>query len=199
MSYSKIILNSDIKLSWPYPRTEGEVLSDINNVISSNDIYTITLPPANTVETGTSLLFNNVGQKDFTLLYNDGTPLTNVIIPGEVIQIYLTENLTSKGIWQVIPFGGGSSGIVSFSTESQNNSLQITNSTVTPPTGNIIFKIADSLNNLNNLATQVQNGFLVITGNTPLSYVTRKIGGGSNITLQSGDGVSGDEIGRAHV
>ena len=52
---------------------------------SENDAYTITLPPANTVETGTSLLFNNVGQKDFTLLYNDGTPLTNVIIPGEVI------------------------------------------------------------------------------------------------------------------
>lgn len=106
MSYSKIILNSDIKLSWPYPRTEGEIASDINDVSSSNDAHTITLPPANTVETGTSLLFNNVGQKDFTLLYNDGTPLTNVIIPGEVIQIYLTENLTSAGVWQVIPFGG---------------------------------------------------------------------------------------------
>lgn len=194
MSYSKIILDSDIKLSWPYPRTEGEIASDINDVISENDAYTITLPPANTVETGTSLLFNNVGQKDFTLLYNDGTPLTNVIIPGEVIQIYLTENLTSTGVWQVIPFGGGSSGIVSFSTESQNNSLQITNSTVTPPTGNIIFKIADSLNNLNNLATQVQNGFLVITGNTPLSFVTRKIGGGSNINVQSGDGETNDVI-----
>ena len=194
MSYSKIILDSDIKLSWPYPRTEGEIASDINNVISENDAYTITLPPANTVETGTSLLFNNVGQKDFTLLYNDGTPLTNVIIPGEVILIYLTENLTSTGVWQVIPFGGGSSGIVSFSTESLNNSLQITNSTITPPTGNIIFKIADSLNNLNNLATQVQNGFLVITGNTPLSFVTRKIGGGSNINVQSGDGETNDVI-----
>ena len=44
MSYSKIILDSDIKLSWPYPRTEGEIASDINNVISENDAYTITLP-----------------------------------------------------------------------------------------------------------------------------------------------------------
>ena len=72
--------------------------------------------------------------------------------------------------------------------------MLITNSTVTPPTGNIIFKIADSLNNLNNLATQVQNGFLVITGNTPLSFVTRKIGGGSNINVQSGDGETNDVI-----
>jgi hypothetical protein len=194
MSYSKIILNSDIKLSWPYPRTEGEIASDINNVISESDTYTITLPPANTVETGTSLLFNNVGSCDFTLLDNAGNPIGTVLVPGEVRQIYLTENLTVAGSWNVIPFGGGTSGIITFSAESDNNSLNITNSTVTPPTGNIIFKIADSLNNLNNLATQVQNGFLVITGNTPLSFVTRKIGGGTNINVQSGDGETNDVI-----
>lgn len=194
MSYSKIILNSDIKLSWPYPRTEGEIISDINNVIAESDTYTITLPPANTVETGTSLLFNNVGTNSFIILDNDGQPIMNVFESGEIIQIYLTENLTSKGVWQVIPFGNGTNGIVSFSTESLNNSLQITNSTVTPSTGNIIFKVADSLNNLNNLTTQVQNGFLVITGNTPLSYVSRKIGGGTNIDVQNGDGFTSDVI-----
>jgi hypothetical protein len=194
MSYSKIILNSNIKLSWPYPRTEGEIARDINDVSSESDTYTITLPPANTVETGTSLLFNNVGSYDFTLLDNAGKPTGTVIVPGEVRQIYLTENLTVAGSWNVIPFGGGTSGVITFSTESLNNSLSITNSTVTPPTGNIIFKVADSLNNLNNLATQVQNGFLVITGNTPLSYVTRKIGGGSNINVQSGDGETNDVI-----
>lgn len=152
------------------------------------------MPPANTVETGTSLLFNNVGSCDFTLLDNAGNPIGTVLVPGEVRQIYLTENLTVAGSWNVIPFGGGTSGIITFSAESDNNSLNITNSTVTPPTGNIIFKIADSLNNLNNLATQVQNGFLVITGNTPLSYVTRKIGGGTNINVQSGDGETNDVI-----
>ena len=107
MSYSKIILNSDIKLSWPYPRTEGEIASDINNVISENDAYTITLPPANTVETGTSLLFNNVGSYDFTLLDNAGIPIGTVLIPGEVRLVYLTENVTAAGVWNVIPFGGG--------------------------------------------------------------------------------------------
>ena len=63
MSYSKIILNSDIKLSWPYPRTEGEIASDINNVISENDAYTITLPPANAVETGTACCLIMSGKK----------------------------------------------------------------------------------------------------------------------------------------
>lgn len=194
MSYSKIILNSDIKLSWPYPRTEGEIASDINDVISENDAYTITLPPANTTETGTSLLFNNIGSYDFTILSNDGEPIGTVMIPGEVRQIYITENLTAGGVWGVIPFGGGTSGIITFSAETLNNSLNITNSTITPPSGNIKFAVSDSLNNLNNLTTQVQNGFLVITGNTPLSYVTRKIGGGTNINVQSGDGETNDVI-----
>jgi hypothetical protein len=194
MSYSEIILNSDIKLSWPYPRTEGEIVSDINDVTSENDIYTITLPPANTVAAGTSLLFNNVGSYDFTILYNDGTPLTNVIRPGEVNSIYLTDNTTTKGIWRVIPFGSGTNGIITLSVESQNNSLNIINSTITPPSGNMKFAVSDSLNNLNNLTTQVQNGFLVITGNTPLSFITRKIGNGTNINVQNGDGVANDVI-----
>ena len=194
MSYSKITLNSDIKLSWSYPRTEGEIVSNINDVISENDAYTITLPPSNTTETGTSLLFNNIGSYDFTILSNDGEPIGTVMIPGEVRLIYLTENLTADGVWNVIPFGGGTSGIITFSAETLNNSLNITNSTITPPSGNIKFAISDSLNNLNNLATQVQNGFLVITGNTPLSYVTRKIGGGTNINVQSGDGETNDVI-----
>lgn len=194
MSYSKITLNSDIKLSWSYPRTEGEIASDINDVISENDSYTVTLPPANTTETGTSLLFNNIGSYDFTVLSNDGEPIGTVMTPGEVRQIYLTENLTAAGVWNVIPFGGGTSGIITFSAETLNNSLNISNSTVTPPSGNIKFAVSDSLNNLNNLATQVQNGFLVITGNTPLSYVSRKIGGGSNINVQSGDGETNDVI-----
>lgn len=194
MSYSKIILSSDIKLSWPYPRTEGEIASDINDVNSSNNAYTITLPPANTVETGTSLLFNNIGNYDFTIVNNAGDPVGTIIIAGEIRQIYLTDNSTNAGVWNVIPFGGGTSGITTFSTESENNSLNITNSTITPPSGNIKFAISDSLNNLNNLTTQAQNGFLVITGNTPLSYVSRKIGGGSNVNVQSGDGVTSDVI-----
>jgi len=194
MSYSKIILDSDIKLSWPYPRTEGDIVSDINDVSSSNDAYTITLPPANTVETGTSLLFNNIGSYDFTILNNAGSPIGTIIVPGEIRQIYLIDSASSAGVWRVIPFGGGTSGIITFSAESENNALNITNSTITPPSGNMKFAVSESLNNLNNLTTQVQNGFLVITGNTPLSFLTRKIGGGTNINVQSGDGQTNDVI-----
>jgi len=194
MSYSKITLNSDVILSWSYPRTDGEIVSDINDVSSGSDSYTITLPPSNTVQTGTTMLFNNIGSYDFTILDNAGAPVGTVMVAGEVRQIYLTDSSTAAGVWNVIPFGGGTSGIITFSTESLNNSLSITNSTITPPSGNISFNISDSLNNLNNLTTQVQNGFLVINANTPLSFITRTIGGGTNIDVQNGDGETNDVI-----
>ena len=196
MSYSKIILDRDIKLSWAYPFTGGQIVSDFNDIEPIRDGYTITLPPANVVETGTNFLFNNVGINDFVLLDNAGIPLPiSSIAGGEIRQLYLTDSSTTAGLWQVIPFGGGSSGLVSFSVESLNQSLSVKPGTIFPPSNlNIQFAISDSLNNLNNLTTQVQNGFLVITGNTPLSYVTRKIGGGSNINVQSGDGETNDVI-----
>lgn len=196
MSYSKIILDRDIVLSWSYPRTEGQIVSDFNDIEPIQDGYTITLPPANVVETGTTFLFNNVGTDDFILLDNAGIPLPiSSIAGGEIRQLYLTDSSTAAGLWQVIPFGGGSSGLVSFSTESLNQSLSVKPGTIIPPNNlNIQFAISDSLNNLNNLTTQVQNGFLVINGNTPLSFVTRKIGGGTNINVQSGDGETNDVI-----
>lgn len=196
MSYSKIILNSDIKLSWAYPFTGGTIINDFNDIQPTESGYTLALPPANVVSTGTNFVINNVGIEDFVLLDNDGTPLPiSSIAGGEIRQLYLTENLTSAGAWQVIPFGEGTSGLVAFSVESLNNSLSATPGTIIPPDNlNIQFAVSDSLNNLNNLTTQVQNGFLVITGNTPLSFVTRKIGGGSNINVQSGDGETNDVI-----
>ena len=135
-----------------------------------------------------------MGSYDFTIVNNDGVPVGTTMIAGEVRQIYLIDSSTSGGTWRVIPFGGGTSGIITFSAESENNALTIKNSTITPPSGNMKFAVSESLNNLNNLTTQVQNGFLVVTGNTPLSYLTRKIGGGTNINVQSGDGETNDVI-----
>jgi hypothetical protein len=196
MSYSKIILNRDIKLSWAYPFTGGEIINDFNDIEPTESNYTLSLPPANVVSTGTNFVINNVGIDDFVLLDNDGIPLPiSSIAGGEIRQLYLTDSSTAAGLWQVIPFGGGTSGLVSFSVESLNQSLSVKPGTIIPPSNlNIQFAVSDSLNNLNNLTTQVQNGFLVITGNTPLSYVSRKIGGGTNIDVQSGDGATNDVI-----
>ena len=192
MSYSQIILDTNIILSWPYPVTSGIIVSDINDIISNNDANTITLPSSLVVPTGTTLLFNNVGFHDFTILYSDGSPLTNIMTPGEINQLYLVDSSTAKGVWRVIPFGGGTSGITTFSTESSNDALAITNATVIPPTGNITFTVADTLNNLNNLASQVSSGFLMVNQTTPsLTFATYALGNGANIEIDNPDGQGG--------
>jgi hypothetical protein len=195
MSYSQINLNKDIILSWAYPQTGEIIVSNYNNVISNNDANTITLPSSLVVTTGTTLLFNNVGFNDFIILNNEGVPVTTAMTPGEINLLYLTDISTAGGIWDVIPFGGGTNGIVTFSTESVNNALSITNSTVTPPTGNIIFQIADSLNNLNNLTSQVNSGFLMVNDTTPsLTFNTYSLIGGLNIGILNSNGQGGAPI-----
>lgn len=194
MSYSKIILDGDITLSWSYPVTTDYIAGDINDVISNNSSYTITLPSAQSIAVGTSMLFNNVGNEDFTILLNDGTPLSNAIISGEINQIYLVDSSMPAGTWRLIPFGGGSSGIINLSASSSNDALLINHGTVIPPSGNIEFSIAESLSNFNDLTTQVQNGFTVITANNPMEFTSRVLDGGENIELSNADGVGGDPI-----
>ena len=139
MSYSLINLTSDVTLSWPYPFTGGVVVSNKNNIISDNDLRTMTLPSSKLVTVGTSLLFNNVGFHDFTLLDNSGAPIGNIILPSEIREIYLTDTSTDAGIWCMIPFGEGSSAISVISATSSNNSINITPGTITAPSGNFDF------------------------------------------------------------
>ena len=186
MTYSLIIANENIVLSWNYPFTGGIIVSDINDIESTKDTITITLPNATQVVTGTTILFNNTGSYDFTVLVNDGkTPLFNVVRPGEVNQLYLINNNTPNGEWRVIPFGGGVSAISSLSFKTENDSLKIDNATVTPPKGNVVFTVADSLNNINALTDQVQPGTLRILKNTPsLTFETYNLTGENNIKIE---------------
>jgi hypothetical protein len=184
MSYSLIILDENKKLSWTYPFTGGVIVSDINDVNPTMDGFTLTLPPANVVPVGTSILVNNVGIYDFTILKNDGSPLTNLIITEEVNQIYLINSDTAAGIWRVIPFGGGFLPITAISTISSNNSVNITPGTITPPGGTFDFTLSDTLENINLLAS---TGFLARTDST--TWKTRALLSGNNISVSNGDGV----------
>ena len=102
MSYQLINLDSNIALSWAYPFTGGVVVANINDVSASADGYTLTLPPANLVPTGTTLLFNNIGFHHFIILDNIGLPITgSTIAPGGIIQIYLTSStLDCYSFWR---------------------------------------------------------------------------------------------------
>lgn len=189
-TYTKIELNEDITLSWYSPQTSDYIVSDFNDVISNNDSRTMRLPDATLTNTGQSMVFNNVGSYDFTLLTFDGQPFNNVIRPGEVVQLYLFDNADQNGKWRIIPFGGGISAISALSFESKNKSLDITNSTITPPGGNVEFSISESLDNLNSLTGQTTPGNLrVINNDVNLVFATFNYTTDGNITIDS-DNVS---------
>jgi hypothetical protein len=190
MSYQKLILNTDIILSWDFPQVSNTVIQDFNDVESNNDARTITLPNALNRELGVGYIFANVGFNDFVILNNEGFPIQNAISPGQIFEILLIDNTSQAGVWRTIPYGEGVLGITALSFESKNTSLSIAPGTVTPPVGNLVFEISESLDNLNSLSNTISKGFLIIEDTNPLQYSTASLQNNDlNIIIENADGV----------
>ena len=195
MSYQKLALNTDIVLSWDFPQLSNYVIQDFNDVESNNDARTITLPNALGRAMGVGYKFTNVGFNDFVILDSTGSPIQNAISPGQIFEIYLRDNTTNAGIWRTVAYGGGVVGITALSTESKNASLTVTPGSVTPPTGNLVFEISKSLDNLNELSNTISKGFLIIKSTNPLEYSTTTLqNNDQNIIIANADGVSANPV-----
>lgn len=110
VSYSPITLDDNINLVWPLERQTDQLYVASNIIdVDAEAGHTITMPSAKLVGNGQSILFNNVGLNTFTVLDFDGSP---IISPASGIawQVYLTDNSTDAGVWQVTQFGAGTSG-----------------------------------------------------------------------------------------
>jgi len=190
MSYQKIILNTDIILSWDFPQLSNTVIQDFNEVESNDDARTITLPNASGRALGVGYKFTNVGFNDFVILNNAGTPIQNAISPGQIFEIFLIDNTNESGAWRTVPYGGGVVGITALSFESKNTSLSIAPGSVTPPSGNLVFEVSKSLDNLNELSNTISKGFLIIKDTNPLQYSIASLQNNDlNITITNADGV----------
>lgn len=191
MSYQKIILDTNITLSWDFPLIPNTtVIQDFNDIESNNDARTITLPNALNRPQGIGYKFTNVGFNDFVILDSTGSPIQNAISPGQIFEIFLSDNTTEAGVWRTIAYGGGVVGINALSFESKNTSLSIAPSSVTPPAANLVFEVSESLNNLNKLSNTIGKGLLVIKDTNPLQYSIASIQNTDlNVTITNGDGV----------
>lgn len=190
-SYQLLNLTANIVLSWPSSFGSGSVVCDINDVNTNAGGRTITMPNATLVPNGTSAIFNNISGNSFTILANDGVTSIVTIATGIVYEIYIYDNSTANGLWRVTASGGGASSITTFTAQSTDNSITITNGTVTPPSGTINFKLPTSLSNLNAVNA---TGFPVITANAPNTWATRDIIAGDNILITNGDGVATNPV-----
>lgn len=197
MSYAPINLTQPItKLSWPYPAIADLItVADINNVEADDDGFQLRLPAANNVGTGTTILFNNVGQTDFILQDVNGinlsTPSGNgIVASGEIVSIYLTNNSIVTGEWTVIPFGGGATAITNIGFRSPKSTIDITPAQITAPGGIVDIDVGTGLQSL---LTDVQsNGILVVQEFAPLTFAisTLQAGPTNNLIVNNGNGGS---------
>jgi hypothetical protein len=109
ISYSSVALTASITLSWPEETsTNVNLATRIMDVTPSAGSFNITLPDANKSGTGNTILFNNKGSYTFTVL-NAGGSQVGTIASGQLWQVYLTDNTTTNGAWQLLQYGATTS------------------------------------------------------------------------------------------
>ena len=111
VSYSRIILTTDLQLEWPINGTTTDDaaarIMEVSTASSANELW---MPPANQSSVGNDALIRNVGA--VSLLVKDYTGLNTIVTvaAGEAQYIYITTNATTAGTWGIIAYGIGSSG-----------------------------------------------------------------------------------------
>jgi hypothetical protein len=109
ISYSAVALTTSITLSWPEETsTNVNLATRIMDVTPSAGSFNITLPDADKSGTGNTILFNNKGSYTFTVLNAGGTQV-GTIASGQLWQVYLTDNTTANGAWQLLQYGATTS------------------------------------------------------------------------------------------
>jgi hypothetical protein len=104
VSYFDLALNADAILEWPMESNTGVNPAARIIDITPSGTYAVFLPPADETGVGQTILFNNLGPQSVTIRSNTGATLISMG-QGEQWQIYLTDNTTVSGTWEVFRYG----------------------------------------------------------------------------------------------
>jgi len=100
----ELALDDDVTLEWPLEAATGaNIIARINEITPSGS-FTITMPDATQTGVGQTILFNNLGPDDVTIVKAGGGALLS-LSAGEVWQLYLTDNTTTAGSWSIFQYG----------------------------------------------------------------------------------------------
>jgi hypothetical protein len=111
VSYRRIILTSDLQLTWPINgSTTDDAAARIMEVSTASSANELWMPPANQASVGQDALIRNVGAVPVTVKDFTGANTIVTIAAGEAQYIYIITNATTAGTWGIIAFGIGSSG-----------------------------------------------------------------------------------------
>ena len=114
VSYLSFDLSTaSVVLAWPVetnaPNTYADyVAARIMNVNSTGTFLNVALPDATNASVGECCLFNNIGTTTFGVVNNVGGSICYVA-PGQLWQVYMTNNTTAGGVWSSYQFGSTTS------------------------------------------------------------------------------------------
>lgn len=106
----EIALTADTTLRWPLEQQVGgaNIAAAIVDVVATAGPHTISLADATLVSNGYAILFHNLGANDFGVEDVSGNTLLTVA-SGEAWVIYLRDNSTEDGEWEIFQQGAGAS------------------------------------------------------------------------------------------
>jgi len=108
VSYFAVDLNTqDVVLQWPLETVPStNIAASIIDVNCTSGGRSVFLPSAALASQGQTILFNNVGTVAFTVRDAGGNTIMSVA-SGLLWQVYVTDNTTANGVWQVLQYGAG--------------------------------------------------------------------------------------------
>ena len=108
VGYESLTISADTTLQWPVNGNTTSVVANIIDVTATTGGLSLTMPSATEVSVGQTTLINNIGANTFTVKDTGGGTIVS-ISSGIAQYIYLTNNSTQNGTWDVVQFGAGTS------------------------------------------------------------------------------------------
>ncbi len=187
VSFSKIDLDANISVSWPFLITSSVIIAGCNYIYPTEGGFVITLPDATLADPGTDLIFvNKTGDNPFSV-YNNQGGFIYTIEPGSAADLKLSDNSNAAGQWDVFPFIGGYSGVAAF--EITSNTLEVTNGNVPADGTTVNIEITDALSSIEEIKT---TGLAVVSDLDPWTWGTVSLVGTSNIDITNPSGTDGN-------
>lgn len=106
--YRAVTLSTVEDFYFPMTSDGPNLLASIMDVSAPDIDMGMTFPDATNASVGYDVLVRNVGAETFTLYDNAGGSIATVD-PSQAKYVYLSDNSTAAGVWQVFTFGTGTS------------------------------------------------------------------------------------------
>lgn len=108
VSLREVALSANIVTVWPPYATSGNSLANIMQVTPTGGGFSIALPEATLASNGVGAIFTNLGASTYSVV--DSTlGAVATIAAGACKFVYLDDNSTAAGTWQIITLGVGTS------------------------------------------------------------------------------------------